>query len=287
MKMFNKITIVGVGLIGGAIGLAVKRKKLAREVIGVSRREISRRNALKFKAVDKSTLNMAEGVKDADLVIVAAPVGKIVPLALKCAGFMKKGAILTEVGSAKERAVREIEKRLPQGINFVGSHPMAGSDRQGVHNASHGIFNNAALILTKTKKTDAKSITRLKKFWKALGCRVLTLSPERHDSLVSLSSYLPHAVSFALSFSQTKNSLKLSGGSLRDTTRVSLSDAELWSDIFLAASEPLLKSIKLFQKNLNTLKKAVIKNDKKTLVRFLGNAKKISEKLPRDSSRYE
>ncbi|MBL7155771.1 MAG: prephenate dehydrogenase [Candidatus Omnitrophica bacterium] len=279
MKLFKKIAIVGVGLIGGSIGLAARKKKLAGEVVGVARREVSRRKALKFRAVHRATLDLEKAVSDADLVVIAAPVGKIETLARRAARSMKKGAILTDVGSSKRSIVRKLEKLRFKKINFVGSHPMTGSDRSGVENADDGIFNNASLVLTKTKKTDKRALNRLKEFWKALGCRIFVLSPEKHDMYASLASYLPHAVSYALSLSQTKDSVKLSAGSLKDTTRVASSDTELWKDIFLSAREDTLMSIRIFARNLKALEGAIKRKDHKKIKRILDKAKKIRDEI--------
>ena len=275
--MFKKIAIVGVGLIGGSVGLAVKKRKLAKEVIGVTRRESSRRKALKRKAVDKATLNLREAVKDADLVIIAAPVGKIAGLARASVKFMKKGAILTDVGSTKKHIVRKIEKFANKKVRFIGTHPMAGSEKTGVENATSLIFDKAPLIITKTKNTDKKALARLKKFWENLGCRTFVLSPEKHDMHASLASYLPHVVSFALSVSQTKSSLKFVAASFKDITRVSSSDPELWKDIFLSARPSVLKSIKIFSKSLKALEKAIRKKDAHAVKRFLSKAKNIRD----------
>jgi len=156
---------------------------------------------------------------------------------------------------------------------------MAGSDRSSVENASSSLFEGATIILTKTKSTNKKAIKSLEKFWKQLGSRVITLSPEKHDKDASLASYLPHIVSFALSLSQTDNSIKLAAGSLKSTTRVASSDTDLWKDIFLSARGPLLKSINSFSKNVKILEKAIKKKDRKSLKRFLDKAKKIRSKI--------
>ncbi len=280
MKMFDKIAIVGVGLMGGSIGLAVKKKRLAREVVGVCRRESSRRRALRAKVADRVTLDLAEAVKGADLVIIAAPVGKIVGLAGICVKFMKKNAILTDVGSSKKRIVSSIEKLSSKKTNFVGAHPMAGSDKSGVENAQAGIFKDAVVVLTKTAGTDRRSLGRLGRFWKSLGGCVLVLSPEKHDAHASLASYLPHAVSYALSLTQDGRSVKLAAGSLKDTTRVASSDPELWKDIFLLSEGPTLKAIASFTRNLEKLKIAIKKRREKTILRFLRRAKKISDGIP-------
>ena len=279
MMIFKKIAIVGVGLIGGSIGLAAKRKKLAGEIVGVCRRKSSLQKALKLKAVDNATLNFKKGVAGADLVIIATSVNKIVKLAEKSIKFMKKGAILADVGSAKEHIVRKIEKLAGKKVNFIGTHPMAGSEKSGVENASGSIFDGAPLVITKTRNTNKKSITSLKKFWEGLGCRVFVLAPKRHDKEISLISYLPHVVSSAIAVSQVKPSLRLAAGSLKSTTRVSSSDPELWRDIFLLTRDPLLKSIKKFLRNLKTLEKAIRRKDKKAIKKFLDRAKKISDSI--------
>ena len=281
MKMFKKVAIVGIGLMGGSIGLAIRKKRVADIVVGVSRRKSSMNKAIRFKTVHKATLNIKDAVKDADLVIIASPVGKIADLAGKAVKFMKKNAILTDVGSVKEKIVKKAEKIAKGKVRFIGSHPMAGSDKQGSENASENIFDKAALIVTKTKNTDKEALKTLIKFWKKLGCNVFILSPDVHDELISLASYLPHAVSFALAASQKGDSFKLAGGSLRDTTRVALSDPDLWSDIFLSASGPSIRAIRKFSMNLKILEKAIGKKDKNGIKRFLkksGNLRDLIEK---------
>jgi prephenate dehydrogenase len=277
--MFKKITIVGVGLIGGSIGLAVKKKKLAGEVIGVARRESSRKKALKFKAVDKATLDLAGAVKDADLVIIASPVGKIADLAHAALKFMKKGAILTDVGSTKRDIVRQVEKFANKKVHFVGAHPMAGSEKTGVENATPFIFERAPLIITKTKNTNKRALRRVRAFWGRLGCRTFVISPQKHDVDISLASYLPHVVSFALSSSGTKDSLKFAASSLKDMTRVSASSPELWKDILLSAGPSVLESIRVFSGQLKTLEKAIRQKDKEKVKEFLTKAKRMREKL--------
>lgn len=277
--MFNKIAIVGVGLMGGSIGKAVRNRHLAKEVIGVLRREISKHNALKYKACDRATLSLKKGVHDADLVIVALPVGKIAEKVLESAKYMKEGSIITDVGSAKKHVVEKIEKHINKTTSFISSHPMAGSDRTGVLNADSEIFKNAPLIMTKTKNTDIKALIRLKKFWGSLGCRTFVLSPGEHDKVMSFASYLPHVVSFALALSQTKNSVKFGAGSLKDTTRVASSDPEIWRDIFLAAGPDVLKSIGVFSQNLQMLQRAIAKKDGKMIKKFLNRAKEIRDSI--------
>ena len=182
--MFKRITIIGLGLIGGSLALAIKEKKLAKEIAGVSRRKSTIREALKNKIVDSGTLDLEDGVKDSDLIIIATPVFKIVSIAKRVAPFLKKGAILTDAGSTKRYIVRSIEKALPKGIDFVGSHPIAGSERSGIQSANKDLFKNACCILTKSNYTNPKAIGKVKKFWEALGMEVIIMRPQTHDRLL-------------------------------------------------------------------------------------------------------
>lgn len=279
MKIFSKITIVGVGLIGGSIAKACRKKKLAGEIICVFRRKSSLSKARRCKVVDKATLLLREGVKDSDLVILAVPVGKIEALARKSIMFMKKGAILTDVGSTKAHIVREAEKAAGKKVKFIGTHPMAGSEKSGVRNASADIFKGAPLIITKTPRSDRKAMSLLAAFWRKLGCNIFVLSPAVHDEQISLNSYLPHAVSYSLSASQTGASVRLAAGGLKDTTRVSSSDTNLWKDIFISARKSVLKSISIFLAELKTLEKAIKKRDEKKIKHFLNRAKKIRNQI--------
>jgi len=279
MKLFKRVVIIGVGLIGGSIGLDIKKKKLAREVIGVARRESSRKKALKYKTVDRATLDLKSAVSSADLVIIATPLGSIAKIAHLSAKYMKKGAILSDVGSTKRVIVEKIEKIVKNNIFFVGSHPMAGSDESGPRNASSDLFKGAPLILTRTKKTNPKALNKIRKFWNKLGSRVTLLSPKKHDELVSLVSYLPHAVSCAIVSSQTKDSVKLAAGSFRDTTRVSMSEVTLWKDIFITSASDTLRTLRKFKEKIGELEKALRKKDSKRILSILTKTKYVRKNI--------
>jgi len=279
--MFKRITIIGVGLIGGSIGLACKKRALADEVIGVCRRESSLKKALDARAIDKGTLDIEESLSGAELVIIASPVKKIIPIAKKVMLNVKEGTIVTDVGSAKMYVVEELGKiKNPRG-SFVGSHPMAGSEKRGVENARDDMFEKAPIIITKTKNTDRPSVSLLRKFWTRLGGDVSVLSPPEHDTIVSLSSYLPHVVSASISVSQKKDSVAFAAGSLKDATRVSMADPELWKDIFIQARGPVLESIRVFRNKLSVLEKAIRKKDEKKITDILKKAKRVSDRIRR------
>ncbi|UCD54718.1 MAG: prephenate dehydrogenase [Candidatus Omnitrophota bacterium] len=277
--MFKKIAIVGVGLIGGSIGLAVKKKKLAKEVIGVARRESSKDKALKFKAVDKATLNLREAVKDAELVILATPVAKIVEMAkdvIKCA---QGGLILTDVGSTKELIVKEIERIAPSNVKFVGAHPMAGSEKSGVKFADSKLFNNSICIITKTKKTDDGAFNKVKTFWTKIGATCEILSPDKHDRYISFVSHLPHVAAVALTIAAETDSLKYVSSGFKDTTRIASSNPNLWKDIFESNKEALLSSLHEYRAALEGIERSIKMGDSKTLIEHLEKAKKIRDKI--------
>jgi Prephenate dehydrogenase len=281
MALFKKITIIGVGLIGGSIGLAVKKKRLAREVVGVFRRESTLERALEFNAVDKATMFIEGGVNGADLIIVTSPVHSIPDIIKMAAKYAKKGAIVTDAGSTKSWIVGSAEKSLARSkkIHFVGSHPMAGSEHTGVEFARADLFENAPCIVTKTAKTDSASLKKVKAFWSALGAVVKVMSPASHDKSVSLISHLPHVVAFGLAGSVPLNELQYAAEGFKDTTRVASSDAELWADIFLTNRREVLRSGRLFEKYYKEILKAIAKGDHKKTVILLKRAKSKRDAL--------
>ena len=277
--MFKRITIVGLGLIGGSLGFAIKRKRIAKEVVGVSRRRSTLRRALALGTVDSVTLDPEKGVRNSDLVILAAPVLTIINIARRISRHLKKGAVVIDAGSTKNDIVRKIEAILPRRVDFVGSHPVAGSEKQGVVNADKDLFKGAYCILTKSPRTNPKALARIKRFWKALGMKVEIMSPEKHDNVVSRLSHLPHAVSAALSNTCQKCDLKLAAGGFKDTTRIASGAPELWKDIFLTNKKNIARDIKLFKKELSKIEAALKKGKHAELLRLLKKAKAIRDSV--------
>ena len=275
MPLFKKVAIIGTGLIGGSLALRIKNKKIAREVVGVSRHKKSISLALKMKAIDKGSLSL-KIIKGADLLIIATPVDTIIGLKDEILKYIDKNCIITDVGSTKEKIVDQLEGSLP---NFVGSHPLAGSEKRGMVNASASIFNGSLCILTPTKKTTSVSFKKIKRFWKRLGVKVIILTPGIHDKVFSFVSHLPHIVAFSLINTVPVGLLKFSSGGLKDTTRIAASDSALWRDILLSNRNNLLNAIRLFEINLSKIKSTIRKNDSQALVRILLQSKKTRESL--------
>ena len=265
MRLFNKIAIVGVGLIGGSIALAIKKKKLAHEVIGVSRHRKSLLLARKRGAIDRGAQQI-EIIKDADLVILAAPVSVILNLAPRISKIIRPDCIVTDVGSTKAEIVAKLEKIFPF---FVGSHPLAGSEKRGVLNACPELFKGSLCILTPTKKTAAKTKEKIVEFWNELGARVIFLSVANHDKALSFISHLPHVAAFSLITSVPNQYLKFAANSLKETTRIASSDIQLWADIFLSNRKNMTGSIASLERNLKKIKSAIGTNDRKLLLKVL------------------
>ncbi|MEE8359579.1 MAG: prephenate dehydrogenase [Candidatus Omnitrophota bacterium] len=279
MRKIDKIAIIGVGLIGGSIGLAVKSKRLACKVVGIGHRQSSINSALKCGAIDIGTLNPKEGVKDADIVILATPILSMVNMVKRIAPFLKEGAILTDVGSTKEALTRQIEKALPKSVGFVGGHPMAGSEKRGVDQAKKDLFRDSLCILTNTRSTNKGFLNTIKCFWKEIGADVVVLSARKHDRIVSQISHLPHMVVFSILAGIDSESLKFASSGFCDTTRIAASDPKIWRDIAVTNKDEILRSIRAFKKNLSTLDRAINRTDSAALLRIFKGAKKKREAL--------
>ncbi len=275
MKMFNKVVIIGTGLIGGSLGLDLRKRHLAGQVIGLSRKKENANLAKKSGAID-SVGSSLDVVRDADLVILAAPVDAIIDMAVQIADKLKKDCIVIDVGSSKEKIVSKLSVLIP---NFIGCHPLAGSEKRGTANLGAGIFSGSVCIITPTPKTGKKTLEKIKLLWQKLGASVVILSAQKHDQILASTSHLPHAIAFSLIGSIPDQFFSLSSGGLKDSTRIAASDANLWSQIFLSNRSNLLAAFSSFQVKLDALKLALRNKDKKNLIKILASAEKKRKKL--------
>ena len=277
--LFRKITIVGVGLLGGSIGLAVKRRRLAREVAGFVRRPASLKDCEKAGVVDYATTDLLAAVSNADLIILCTPLSQMLPRVVEMLPALKRGAIVTDVGSVKAGVVRELESLLQKsGAHFVGSHPMAGAEKTGVSAARADLFVDAVCVVTPTKKTNEAAVRKVESFWKLLGARMSRLTPAQHDVLVSRSSHLPHIAAAALAnlvLAQAAPEFQsaLCATGFRDTTRIASGSPEMWRDIALANRKNLSRSVDAFVSELHKFQRALKKSDAKAISKFLETAK--------------
>ena len=272
MPRFNRVTIVGLGLIGGSLGMAIRRRHLARTVVGLSRSPSTLRRAKARGAIDRGTTDGARAVRDADLVILATPVDAIVPYGKRLARFMRPGSILTDVGSTKASIVRALDRALTPQVAFVGGHPLAGSEQRGIDAANAELFDQSLCILTPTARTDRQALRAVRRFWAPLVEEVVTMSPGQHDRLLAATSHLPHVLAFCLASAVETAPLSRAPRSFLEMTRIAKSDPDLWDDIFLSNRAALLSASARFERRWRTLRAIMARGDRAALRRFLAEA---------------
>ena len=278
--IFRKVAIIGVGLIGGSIGEAVKRKRLAETVVGVGHRASSIDKALGCGAIDKGTLNAVKGVTGADLVIIATPVRLIPEVAKKISRFLKRGCVVTDVGSTKAEIVRSLERILPTGVDFVGSHPLAGSEKRGIAFAQEDLLKGSIVIMTRTRKTNKAALKKLSRFWRKLGVgRVAIKSPEEHDRIVAEISHMPHVAASALVATANEEALGFASTGFKDTTRIAASDPDIWRDICMTNRKHIVEALGRYERNLARLKKLIKSGSSASLRREFERSKSRRERL--------
>jgi prephenate dehydrogenase len=272
--MFNKICIIGVGLIGGSIGLAVKKKKLANVVVGLTRHKSSLDKAIKRKVIDEGCLKLTQVVKDADLVIIAVPVGAFKGVLSRIKPHLKKDCIVSEVASTKVEVVKLAHKILSKDVNFVATHPMAGSEKRGVDFAKDNLFEGSILIVTPTSETNKKSKNKISSFWRKMGARVINISPRKHDEIAASISHLPHAIAAALMNTTKKEDLRFAAGGFKDVSRIAQSPEVIWQGIFDSNKKEVVRKISKFISELESIKRAIKNSDIKKIKSVLRKARK-------------
>jgi prephenate dehydrogenase len=278
---FNKVTIIGVGLIGGSLAKLMKGQKLCGEIHGAGRSRETLEQAIKLGVVDHIGRDSAHAVEHADLVVLATPVGTFESIVREIAPHLKKGVILTDVGSVKGGLVRTIEGLLPAGVHYVPGHPIAGREKHGVGAASEDLFRGTKCIITPTEKTDEKALEAVTALWTAAGMNVVIMEPEQHDHIFAAVSHLPHAAAYAMvstvaEFSAgADNYTTFSGAGFRDFTRIAASSPEMWRDICLLNGKNIIEMIEQYQIALNRIKKAVKHNDAQRLEALFRSASDV------------
>ncbi|MBF0387150.1 MAG: prephenate dehydrogenase [Candidatus Omnitrophica bacterium] len=277
--LFRKVTILGTGLLGGSIGLALKKNGLAEKVVGMSRHEASARAAVAMGAIDIAETDLQKAIAGADLVILAAPVKVILENIRDIARHLRRDCIVTDVGSTKSFVVDAAQKHFPAHVLFVGSHPMAGSEKSGVAHASADLFKGASVIMTPTAKTNKLAKDKVKHLWTKLGAEVRIMDPVKHDEVMAFVSHLPHLAAFAMMRAIPDEFLPYGSTGLKDTTRVAASSSKMWGDICLSNYRNVLKSIDEMAKSLADLRKAILEHDEEALAEYLNQAKGRRESL--------
>jgi prephenate dehydrogenase len=279
--LFERVAIVGVGLIGGSMALAARRAGLVGHVTGVGRGAANLATARERGIVDRTT-DRVEDIGPVDLVVLAAPVRTIPVLARQLAPHLSTGTVVTDVGSVKGSIVGDLEGVLPPGCPFVGAHPIAGSERSGAGVADAELFRGAPCILTPTASTDADALGRIESLWQGVGARVSRMSPAEHDRALAWTSHLVHALAYSLTHAidaSDAEAFSCAGPSLREVTRVAASAPALWRDIFLANAPAMVDVMDTFVSQLERLKQSISRGDEEAVLRLLEAGRCARERL--------
>ncbi|MEW6089754.1 MAG: prephenate/arogenate dehydrogenase family protein [Pseudomonadota bacterium] len=261
---FERVALIGLGLIGGSLGHAMKRGGLAGHIAGYARSEATRTRALEIGFIDSAHASAAEAVKDADLVVVCTPVGALGAVAAEIEPHLKKGAILTDVGSVKLAVIRDMGPHVPEGVHFIPGHPIAGTEQSGPDAGFAELFDGRWCILTPVPGTDQGAIERLSAFWTACGSKVDIMEPKHHDLVLAIVSHLPHIIAYNIVGTASdletvtqSEVIKYSASGFRDFTRLAASDPTMWRDVCLNNKEPILEMLARFSEDLTALQRAI------------------------------
>jgi prephenate dehydrogenase len=277
---FHKVTVLGVGLIGASFALAMRKHGLCCEIAGHGRKEDNLIRAKEKGIIDSFDLDPSKACAGADLVLFAVPVGSFVDLLAKIKGALNKNAIVSDAGSVKGRLVRDMEALMPEGVHFVGAHPIAGSDRSGIDTAGADLFKGAQCIITPTEKTDREVLARITALWETFGSVIKIMNPDEHDRIYAAVSHLPHLIAYEIMNTVADmdvSYLAFSGRGFKDTTRIASSAPELWRDICLLNKDFILESIELFKRNLDRASQYLKDSDAESLESDFRKARTLRE----------
>lgn len=279
---FNRVAVLGVGLIGASFALALREKNLCGSICGYGRSEGNLVAARERGIIDDYRINAKEACRDADLVLLSTPVGVFRPLAAAIRDTLKPGALVMDIGSVKGLLVRELEALMPKEVRYIGCHPIAGSDKSGIDEARPDLFRGARCIITPTDKSDVSALEKAEALWKILGARTETMDASRHDEIYAAVSHLPHIAAYALVNTvgnAGSEQIKYAGPGFRDTTRIAMSSPELWKDISLGNRGNLIRLIDLLRDDLETIKRHIEAGDAEGLEEEFSRARDLRKKI--------
>ncbi len=283
MQRFETVAIVGAGLIGGSIGLALAKRKLADRIVGIGRTPTSLQRALMLGCVSEIGTSIAEGVKDANLVVVCTPVERISEHVGEVGRCCAEDCLITDAGSTKAAWIDSVETelaaRFTRRLPFVGSHPIAGSEKSGPDAADAELFENRVTVITPTKRSDSVVTETIASFWQALGSRTVEMTPQEHDTALAYSSHLPHVVAAALAATTPEQALAVTGGGWQDSTRIAAGDPELWRQILVSNRLCTLKALADFERVLAGFRAALDSQDAAAIARLLAEGKRRRDAL--------
>jgi len=280
--MFQRVALIGIGLIGSSISHALRRRNLAGAIVGSAKTERTRETALRLGLVEGIYEDPADAVEGADLVILCVPVGAYADIARQIAPRLAPGSILSDVGSVKAAVVRDVLPHVPQGVHFIPGHPIAGTEHSGPEAGFAELFDNRWCILTPTNGTDSAAVARLQRLWEAMGSNVEIMTAEHHDLVLAITSHVPHLIAYnivntAAHLERVTDSevIKFSAGGFRDFTRIAASDPTMWRDVFLNNKEAVLEMLGRFTEDLTALQRAIRYGEGDTLFKLFSDARAI------------
>ena len=284
--MFNKITIIGLGLIGSSIARAIKKKHLCKNVVAHDKSKIVLKKILKLKITNHIELNLKKSVQDSDLVIICTPLGTYKNIVSVIKNNLKKTCILTDVGSAKIFVTNTVNKLINKNTIWIPAHPIAGTEQSGPEAGFADLFKNRWCIITPMNKKNPTSLKKLNNFWKKIGSKVQHMSPEHHDKVMAITSHIPHLIAYNIVGTaanlekDTKSEvIKYSASGFRDFTRIASSDPTMWRDIALNNRKQILHMLEKFNLDLSNLKRAIIKKDGGKLFKLFSKTRKIRQAI--------
>ena len=284
--MFNKVCIIGCGLIGSSIARAIRKNHLSSKIVSSNRSDSVNKKVIELKIVDDSSSDTKKMAEGSDLIIIATPLSSYEDIISKIKNSLKSGTILTDVGSVKENVINLIEKDVPANVSWISSHPIAGTEESGPEAGFSELFKNRWCILTPSKKAQEKDIKLLEAFWKKIGSKVDIMEAKQHDYILSITSHMPHLIAYnivntSLNIQDEKESVivKYSAGGLRDFTRIAASNPIMWRDIFIQNKKNTSKMIDKFIEDLEDLKKAIENEDGKKLEEVFTKTKRIRKEI--------
>jgi cyclohexadieny/prephenate dehydrogenase len=279
---FNQVTILGPGLLGGSLGMAILKKEISRKVVIWGRRIESAEAAVKQRAATKAALTPGEAVHGSDLVIICTPVGSMTALAKEFRSKLKKGCIVTDVGSTKYDVVKHLSHALSGRGTFIGSHPMAGAEKSGIQAARSNLFEGAVCILTPQPHTRTAQLKKLSDFWQALGCAIRSTNPAQHDEIVAYISHLPHLIAAGLINlvgHRKIEALDFIGNGFRDMTRIAAGPAEMWTEIIMSNREEIRRCVDRMIEELEHMRRHIANESDIELRTYLRRAKQQRDEL--------
>ena len=285
-KLFDRVCLIGLGLIGSSIGAAIHKLKLADHVTGYAASQQTRQSAARIGFVDSVHETAADAAKDADLVILCAPIGVMEAITLEIAPALKPGCILTDVGSVKKAVISAVAPHTPDHVHFIPGHPIAGSEKSGPESGYPELFVDRWCILTPLPDADQDAVKKLENFWKALGSSVEVMTPSHHDSVLAITSHLPHLIAYPIVSTASdledvtsSEVIKFSAGGFRDFTRIAASDPTMWRDVFLTNKDAVLEMLGRFSEDLSALQRSIRWGDGDALYDLFSRSKETRQQI--------